>query len=139
MSAGPHSQPPAIPSEGPMSVRDVEGFLAIAGLPALFLIGWVACWVFLHRAPLWGFGVASGLSAASIVLAWAVSSTGTASGGEHKAVAFYGLFFNGITGLLWVGVLAIATAIIELIRMVVHRGTTGAVHAKEAASASHQT
>ena len=101
-----------------MDVRDVEGFLAIAGLPALFLIGWIACWVFLHRAPLWGFGLASAVSAASIVLAWVVSATGTASGGEHKAIAFYGLFFNGITGLLWVGVLAMATAVIELIRMV---------------------
>jgi hypothetical protein len=122
-----------------MSVRDVEGFLAIAGLPALFLIGWVACWVFLHRAPLWGFGVASGLSAASIVLAWAVSATGTTSGGEHKAIAFYALFFNGITGLLWVGVLAIATAIIELIRMAVNGGSSDAVSEKETASKAHQT
>jgi hypothetical protein len=105
-------------------LRDVEGFLAIAGLPALFLIGWLACWVFLHRAPLWGFGVASGLSAASIVLAWVVSFTGTTAGGEKKAIAFYGLFFNGVTGLLWVGVLAIATAVIELIRVVVQRGTS---------------
>jgi hypothetical protein len=121
-------------------LRDIEGFLAIAGLPAMFLIGWVACWVFLHRAPLWGFGVASGLSAASIVLAWAVSSRGTAPGAgeEQQAVEFYGLFFNGITGLLWVGVLAIATAIIELIRMVVHRGTSGAVAANETSLAAHQ-
>ena len=31
--------------------RDIEGFMAIAGLPALFLIGWIACWVVLtaHR------------------------------------------------------------------------------------------
>jgi hypothetical protein len=122
-----------------MSFRDVEGFLAIAGLPALFLVGWVACWVFLHRAPLWGFGVASGLSAASIALAWAVSSTGTTSGGEHKAIAFYGLFFNGITGLLWVGVLAIATAIIELIRMILHRGTPDTVSEKETISTAQQT
>lgn len=103
-----------------MSFRDVEGFMAIAGLPALLLLGWIACWIFLHRAPLWGFGVASGLCAATIVLAWGVSATGTTSGGQDKAVAFYALFFNGITGLLWVGVLAIATAIIELIRMVLH-------------------
>ena len=122
-----------------MLFRDFEGFLAIAGLPALFLIGWVACWVFLHRAPLWGFGVASGMSAASIVLAWAVSSTGTASGGEHKAIAFYGLFFNGITGLLWVGVLAIATAIIELIRMVLNRGTSETVSEKKTVSTARQT
>jgi hypothetical protein len=120
-------------------LRDVEGFLAIAGLPALFLIGWLACWVFLHRAPLWGFGVASGLSAASIVLAWLVSSTGTTAGGEKKAIAFYGLFFNGITGLLWVGVLAIATAIIELIRMVAHHGAAGVAAGKEPVSAAHQT
>jgi len=120
-------------------LRDVEGFLAIAGLPALFLIGWVACWVFLHRAPLWGFGVASGLSAASIVLAWVVSSTGSTAGGEKKAVAFYGLFFNGITGLLWVGVLAIATAIIELIRTVVHHGTAEAAAGEEPISAAPQT
>lgn len=122
-----------------MSLRDIEGFLAIAGLPALFLIGWIACWVILHRAPLWGFGVASGLSAASIVLAWVVSSTGTASGGEHKAIAFYGLFFNGITGLLWVGVLAIATAIIELIRMVFRGGTSDTSSQEEGASTARQT
>ena len=36
------------------------------------------------------------------------------AGGEQRAVAFYGLFFNGVTGLLWVGVLAIATAIINM-------------------------
>jgi hypothetical protein len=118
-------------------LRDVEGFLAIAGLPALFLIGWIACWVFLRRAPLWGFAVASGLSAGSIVLAWAVSSAGT--GGEQKAIAFYGLFFNGITGLLWVGVLAIATAIIELIRTVLHHGTAGTASGEEPVSAAHQT
>jgi len=122
-----------------MSFRDVEGFLAIAGLPALFLVGWIACWVFLHRAPLWGFAVASGLSAASIVLAWAVSATGTTSGGEHKAIAFYGLFFNGITGLLWVGVLAIATAIIELIRVVVGRGTSDTGSETESVSTADQT
>ena len=124
-----------------MWLRDIEGFLAIAGLPAMFLIGWVACWVFLHRAPLWGFGVASGLSAAAIVLAWAVSSGGAApgAGGEQRAVEFYGLFFNGITGLLWVGVLAIATAIIELVRMVVHRGTSDEVRANEASLAAHQS
>jgi len=120
-------------------LRDVEGFLAIAGLPALFLIGWIACWVFLRRAPLWGFGVASGLSAAAIVLAWIVSATGTTSGGEHKAIAFYGLFFNGITGLLWVGVLAIATAIIELIRTVVHHGTAEAASGEESVPAARQT
>ena len=120
-----------------MSFRDIEGFAAIAGLPALFLIGWIACWVFLHRAPLWGFGLASVLSAASIVLAWVVSSTGTASGGQNKAVAFYGLFFNGITGLLWIGVLAIATAIIELIRMVA-RGTTPDAASEEAAVSTGQ-
>ena len=79
------------------------------------------------------------MSAASIVLAWVVSSTGTASGGEHKAIAFYGLFFNGITGLLWVGVLAIATAIIELIRMVLNRGTSETVSEKKTVSAAHQT
>jgi hypothetical protein len=121
-----------------MSLRDIEGFAAIAGLPALFLIGWIACWVFLHRAPLWGFGVASGLSAASIVLAWLVSTTGTTSGGQDKAVAFYGLFFNGITGLLWVGVLAIATAIIELIRMVVRGGTSETVTEEAAVSKAQQ-
>lgn len=123
-----------------MSLSDVEAFLAIAGLPAMFLIGWVACWVFLHRAPLWGFGLASGLSAAAIVLAWAVSSQGAApdAGGQQRAVEFYGLFFNGITGLLWVGVLAIATAIIELIRVIVHRGTSQEVPANETSWAAHQ-
>ena len=123
-----------------MSLSDVEAFLAIAGLPAIFLIGWVTCWVFLHRAPLWGFGLASGLSAAAIVLAWAVSSQGTApdAGGQQRAVEFYGLFFNGITVLLWGGVLAIATAIIELIRVVVHRGTSQEVPANETSLAAHQ-
>jgi hypothetical protein len=119
--------------------RDIEGLMAIVGLPALFLIGWIACWVFLHRAPLWGFGVASGVSACSIVLAWAVSSTGTASGGEHKAVAFYGLLFNGITGLLWVGVLAIATALIELVRMLLNAGGPKPASEQEAASTARQT
>jgi hypothetical protein len=119
-------------------LRNVEGFLAIAGLPALFLVGWIACWVFLHRAPLWGFGVASALSAASIVLAWIVSATGTASGGEHKAIAFYGLFFNGVTGLLWVGVLAIFTSIIELFRMGLNHGSPDAVAAQESVSAPGQ-
>ena len=124
-----------------MPFRDLEGFLAIAGLPALFLVSWLASWVFLHRAPLWGFGLASGLSAASIILAWAVSSRGTTSGagGEQRAVAFYGLFFNGITGLLWVGVLAIATAIIELIRMGIHREPPDTVHPKENISTAHPT
>ena len=103
-----------------MFFRDIGGFAAIAGLPALFLVGWIACWIILHRAPLWAFGVASWLSAASIFLAWVVSATGAGAGEEHKAVAFYGLLLNGVTGLLWVGVLAIATAIIELIRMVLH-------------------
>src|ERR1019366_6930084 len=123
-----------------MPFRDLEGFLAIAGLPALFLVSWLASWVFLHRAPLWGFGLASALSAASIMLAWAVASRGTApgAGGEQRAIAFYGLFFNGITGLLWVGVLAIATAIIELIRVVVHRGTSQEVPANETSLAAHQ-
>jgi hypothetical protein len=83
--------------------------------------------------------VASGLSAAAIVLAWVVSSTGSSAGGEKKAVAFYGLFFNGITGLLWVGVLAIATAIIELIRTVVHHGTAEAAAGEEPISAAPQT
>ena len=124
-----------------MSFRDVEGFMAIAGLPALFLVSWLAAWVFLHRAPLWGFGLASGLSAASIILAWAVSSRGTTSGagGEQRAVAFYGLFFNGITGLLWVGVLAIATAIIELIRMGIHRETPSAAYPTDPISTVHPT
>lgn len=105
--------------------RDVEAFVAIAGLPAVFLLGWLACWVFLRRAPLWGFALASAMSAASVILAWAGSSGGTTpdAAGQQRAVAFYGLFFNGITGLLWMGVLAIATAIIELVRMSVHRGT----------------
>lgn len=120
-------------------LRNVEGFLAIAGLPALFLIGWLACWVFLHRAPLWGFAVASGLSAASILLAWVVSSTGTAAGGEKKAIAFYGLFFNGVTGLLWVGVLAIATAVIELIRVVLQPAASKNAAGKEPISAARQT
>jgi hypothetical protein len=118
---------------------NIEGFMAIAGLPALFLIGWIACWVVFHRAPLWGFGLASAVSAGSIVLAWAVSSTGTASGGEHKAVAFYALLFNGITGLLWVGVLAIATAVIELVRMVLNAGASQPVSENEDASAARQT
>ena len=124
-----------------MPFRDLEGFLAIAGLPALFLVSWLASWVFLHRAPLWGFGLASALSAASIMLAWAVASRGTApgAGGEQRAIAFYGLFFNGITGLLWVGVLAIATAIIELIRMGIHREPPDAVHPTEATSTAHST
>src|SRR5450631_885986 len=124
-----------------MSFRDVEGFLAIAGLPALFLVSWLASWVFIHRAPMWGFGVASALSAASIMLAWAVSSRGTTTGagGEQRAVAFYGLFFNGITGLLWVGVLAIATAIIELIRTVLHHGTAETASGEEPVPAARQT
>jgi hypothetical protein len=122
-----------------MSFRDVEGFLAIAGLPALFLVSWLVSWVILHRAPMWGFGVASALSAASIMLAWAVSARGTTTGagGEQRAVAFYGLFFNGITGLLWVGVLAIATAIIELIRLVVRRESPDAAHSKQTTQAAH--
>ena len=124
-----------------MSFRDLEGFLAIAGLPTLFLVSWLASWVFLHRAPLWGFGLASGLSAVSIMLAWAVASRGTTpgAGGEQRAIAFYGLFFNGITGLLWVGVLAIATAIIELIRMGIHREPPDTVYPTEVISKAHPT
>ena len=118
-----------------MFLRDIDGFLAIAGLPALFLVGWVAFWVFLRHVPVWSFGVASGLSAASIMLAWAVSSGGSPSGaaGDRSAIAIYGLFFNGITGLLWVGMLGIVTAIIELIRMGLHRGAPETVSAKESA------
>jgi hypothetical protein len=118
-----------------MFLRDIDGFLAIAGLPALFLVGWVAFWVFLRHVPVWSFGVASGLSAASIMLAWAVSSGGSPSGaaGDRSAIAIYGLFFNGITGLLWVGMLGIVTAIIELIRMGLHRGAPETVSAKETA------
>jgi hypothetical protein len=112
--------------------------MAIAGLPALFLIGWIACWVFLHRAPLWGFGVASAMSAASIVLAWGIASVGSASGGEQRNITFQSLFFNGITGLLWVGVLAIATAIIELVRMVLHAGAADAASEKEPTPAPDQ-
>jgi hypothetical protein len=113
-----------------MSLRDVEGFMTIAGLPALFLVGWLACWVFLHRTPLWGFAMASALSAASIVLAWAVSSGGAMSGtaGDRRVMEFYGMFINGIIGLLCVGVLAIATAVVELVRTVVHRGSSVAAH-----------
>jgi hypothetical protein len=122
-----------------MSFRDIEGFMAIAGLPALFLIGWIACWVILHRAPLWGFGVASAVSAGSIVLAWGVASTGSASGGEHKNILFQSLMFNGITGLLWVGVLAIATAIMELVRMVLKAGASDSASENETAPAPHQT
>jgi 4-amino-4-deoxy-L-arabinose transferase-like glycosyltransferase len=113
--------------------------MAIAGLPALFLIGWIACWVFLHRAPLWGFGVASAMSAASIVLAWGIASTGSASGGEQRNILFQSLFFNGITGLLWVGVLAIATAIVELVRMVLRAGATRPASETEPTPAPHQT
>ena len=118
-----------------MFLRDIDGFLAIAGLPALFLVGWVAFWVFLRHVPVWSFGVASGLSAASIMLAWAVSSGSSPSGaaGDRSAIAIYGLFFNGITGLLWVGMLGIVTAIIELIRMGLHRGAPETVSAKESA------
>jgi len=124
-----------------MFLRDVDGFLAIAGLPALFLVGWVAFWVFLRHVPVWSFGVASGLSAASITLAWAVSSGGSPSGaaGDRSAIAIYGLFFNGITGLLWVGMLGIVTAIIELVRMGLHRGAPETVSAKETAPVAHRT
>ena len=124
-----------------MFLRDIDGFLAIAGLPALFLVGWVAFWVFLRHVPVWSFGVASGLSAASIMLAWAVSSGGSPSGaaGDRSAIAIYGLFFNGITGLLWVGMLGIVTAIIELIRMGFHRGAPETVSAKETAPVAHRT
>jgi len=124
-----------------MFLRDVDGFLAIAGLPALFLVGWVAFWVFLRHVPVWSFGVASGLSAASIMLAWAVSSGGSPSGaaGDRSAIAIYGLFFNGITGLLWVGMLGIVTAIIELVRMGLHRGAPETVSAKETAPVAHRT
>jgi hypothetical protein len=122
-------------------LRDIDGFLAIAGLPALFLVGWVAFWVFLRHVPVWSFGVASGLSAASIMLAWAVSSGGSPSGaaGDRSAIAIYGLFFNGITGLLWVGMLGIVTAIIELIRMGLHRGAPETVSTKETAPVAHRT
>jgi len=124
-----------------MFLRDIDGFLAIAGLPALFLVGWVAFWVFLRHVPVWSFGVASGLSAASIMLAWAVSSGGSPSGaaGDRSAIAIYGLFFNGITGLLWVGMLGIVTAIIELIRMGLHRGAPETVSTKETAPVAHRT
>ena len=124
-----------------MFLRDIDGFLAIAGLPALFLVGWVAFWVFLRHVPVWSFGVASGLSAASIMLAWAVSSGGSPSGaaGDRSAIAIYGLFFNGITGLLWVGMLGIVTTIIELIRMGLHRGAPKTVSAKETAPVAHRT
>ena len=124
-----------------MFLRDIDGFLAIAGLPALFLVGWVAFWVFLRHVPVWSFGVASGLSAASIMLAWAVSSGGSPSGaaGDRSAIAIYGLFFNGITGLLWVGMLGIVTAIIELVRMGLHRGAPETVSAKETAPVAHRT
>ena len=124
-----------------MFFREIEGVLAIVGLPAVFLIGWVAFWVFLRHVPLWSFGVASALSAASIVLAWAVSSGGSPSGaaGDRSAIAIYGLFFNGITGLLWVGMLGIVTAIIELIRMGLHRAVPETVTAKETAPVAHHT
>jgi hypothetical protein len=122
-------------------LRDIDGFLAIAGLPALFLVGWVAFWVFLRHVPVWSFGVASGLSAASIMLAWAVSSGGSPSGpaGDRSAIAIYGLFFNGITGLLWVGMLGIVTAIIELIRMGLRRGAPETVSTRETAPDAHRT
>jgi len=124
-----------------MFLRDIDGFLAIAGLPALFLVGWVAFWVFARHVPVWSFGVASGLSAASIMLAWAVSSGGSPSGaaGDRSAIAIYGLFFNGITGLLWVGMLGIVTAIVELIRMGLHRGAPETTSAKETAPVAHRT
>jgi hypothetical protein len=124
-----------------MFLRNVEGFLVILGLPALFVLGWVASWVFLRRAPLWGFGLASALSAASIVLAWAVSSGGamSGSGGDRRVIEFYGMFINGITGLLCVGVLAIATAIVELIRMVFHRGSPVTAHPRDTVSSAHQS
>jgi hypothetical protein len=122
-----------------MFFREVGGFLAIAGLPALFLVGWVAFWVFLRHVPVWSFGVASGLSATCIVLAWAVSSSATpsGSGGDRSAMAIYGLFFNGITGLLWVGMLGIVTAIVELIRAGLHRGTGAVSASKRLSSAPH--
>ena len=124
-----------------MFLRNVEGFLVILGLPALFILGWVACWVFLRRAPLWGFGLASGLSAAFIVLAWAVSSGGPTSGaeGDRRVIEFYGMFINGVTGLLCVGVLAIATAIVELIRMAFHRGSPVTVHARDTVTSARPT
>jgi hypothetical protein len=75
------------------------------------------------------------------MLAWAVSSGGSPSGaaGDRSAIAIYGLFFNGITGLLWVGMLGIVTAIIELIRMGLHRGAPETVSTKETAPVAHRT
>src|SRR5665647_2518211 len=109
-----------------MFLRDIDGFLAIAGLPALFLVGWVAFWVFLRHVPVWSFGVSSG-------------SSPSGAAGDRSAIAIYGLFFNGITGLLWVGMLGIVTAIIELIRMGLHRGAPETVSAKETAPVAHRT
>jgi hypothetical protein len=123
-----------------VSFRDALGLLTIFGLPALFVVGWAAAWIFLRRAPLWGFAVASVLSAASIVLAWAVSAASppAAGQGEHRAIAFYALFINGVGGLLCVGLLAIATAVIGLVRMGVGPGTPEADDPKDPVLPAHQ-
>jgi len=59
--------------------------------------------------------------------------------GDRRVIEFYGMFINGVTGLLCVGVLAIATAIVELIRMAFHRSSPVTVHARDTVTSAHPT
>ena len=104
-----------------MSFKDVWAFLFILGLPTLLVVAWVGLGVFLRRIPLWFLGVAAGVSAVFIVLAWVMSMGGDASGagGDKSVIQFYGVFLNGTIGMLTVVVLAAATAVIEWIRWAV--------------------
>ena len=104
-----------------MSFKDVWAFFFILGLPTLLVVCWVGLGVFLRRIPLWFLGVAAGVSAVFIVLAWVMSMGGDASGagGDKSVIQFYGVFLNGTIGMLTVVVLAAATAVIEWIRWAV--------------------
>jgi hypothetical protein len=77
----------------------------------------------LHRAGLGG------------VLGWPYVRRGS----DRRVIEFYGMFINGVTGLLCVGVLAIATAIVELIRMAFHRASPVTVHARDTFTSAHPT
>ena len=105
-----------------MSLADLEGFLVFLGLPALLVVVWVGFWVFLRRIPLWSLEAGVGLSLAAILLAWALAPGSTPEAEEGRSdYAFYGPLISGVTGLLCVVALTLATGIIEQVRTLSRR------------------
>jgi hypothetical protein len=105
-------------SERPVSLGHVGAFIVLLGLPTLFFIIWVGFWIFLRRVPPWFLVVAAAVSTAHIVVAWGMTiGDPPRTEGDQDIISFYAALANGITGMVSVVMLAVATAIIQWARM----------------------